>query len=83
MAQAPFRASWRKRPGYIRHGFTHFELEVEIYVADIDKRQKCDGIWMAPEKLSRAALPTAMRKIIAHAHPTLLPAIRSKHEETG
>ncbi len=34
LKQAPFRADWKKRPGIVRHGFTHFELEIEVYVAD-------------------------------------------------
>ncbi len=38
LKQAPFAAQWKKRPGIVRHGFTHFELEVEVYVADIAKR---------------------------------------------
>jgi A/G-specific adenine glycosylase len=33
LKQAPFQAKWKKRPGIVRHGFTHFELEVEVYVA--------------------------------------------------
>ena len=38
LKQAPFEAAWKKRPGIVRHGFTHFELEVEVYVADVAKR---------------------------------------------
>jgi len=34
MKQAPFKAEWKKRVGIVRHGFTHFELEIEVYVAD-------------------------------------------------
>ena len=33
LAQAPFRAAWKKLPGLVRHGFTHFELEIEVWVA--------------------------------------------------
>ena len=36
--QAPFVAAWKKRPGIVRHGFTHFELEIEVYVAEVAKR---------------------------------------------
>ena len=36
--QAPFQAAWTKRPGIVRHGFTHFELEIEVYVAVVAKR---------------------------------------------
>jgi A/G-specific adenine glycosylase len=37
LKQAPFEAKWKKRPGLVRHGFTHFELEIEVYVADVAK----------------------------------------------
>ena len=33
LAQAPFMADWKKLPGVVRHGFTHFELEIEVWVA--------------------------------------------------
>jgi len=64
-AQAPFRAAWKKLPGVVRHGFTHFELEIEVWVAQVTKRPKADGKWITD--LANAALPTVMRKIIAHA----------------
>jgi len=35
MKQAPFAADWKKRSGFVRHGFTHFELEVEVYAATV------------------------------------------------
>ena len=91
MLQAPFRGEWTKRPGVVRHGFTHFELEIEVYVlservvsergrpARIQRSQNAaetaalrhDGfpdkaIWTPIDKLKDAALPTVMRKIIAH-----------------
>ncbi len=67
MKQAPFKADWKKRPGTVRHGFTHFELEIEVYVAEIAKRPKVEGKWTC--SLSGVALPTVMRKLIAHAVP--------------
>jgi A/G-specific adenine glycosylase len=71
LAQAPFGGTWKKRAGTVTHGFTHFELEVEVYVASFDRRPKYHGSWVAPGDLARSALPTVMRKIIAHAHPEL------------
>jgi A/G-specific adenine glycosylase len=65
LLQAPFRAPWKKRAGVVRHGFTHFELEIEVYAAELSKRPKADGHWTSD--LANAALPTLMRKIIAHA----------------
>jgi A/G-specific adenine glycosylase len=65
-SQAPFAANWKKRPGIVRHGFTHFELEVEVYVADVPRGSARQGRWIAPGALKDAALPTVMRKMIEH-----------------
>jgi len=65
MRQAPFKAAWKKRAGIVRHGFTHFELEIEVYAAEVAKHPKAEGKWVTD--LSSAALPTVMRKIVAHA----------------
>ncbi len=66
LKQAPFAAQWKKRPGIVRHGFTHFELETEVYVAEVSKRPGFKGDWIAAEKLRDVALPTVMRKIVEH-----------------
>jgi A/G-specific adenine glycosylase len=67
LKQAPFAAAWKKRGGIVRHGFTHFELEIEVYTATVSRRPKTVGEWVARERLSAVALPTVMRKIVAHA----------------
>jgi A/G-specific adenine glycosylase len=67
LSQAPFLADWKKRPGIVRHGFTHFELEIEVYAAVIARRPKIKGNWIAAERLGEVALPTVMRKIVEHA----------------
>jgi A/G-specific adenine glycosylase len=67
LLQAPFRAAWKKRAGIVRHGFTHFELEIEVYAAEISVRPKTPGNWIAANKLGDSALPTVMRKIVEHA----------------
>jgi len=64
LLQAPFRADWKKCTGVVRHGFTHFELEIEVYVAELNKRPSIGGQWL--KALSNAALPTVMRKVIEH-----------------
>jgi len=66
LKQAPFAAQWKKRPGIVRHGFTHFELETEVYVAEVSKRPGFKGYWIATERLREIALPTVMRKIVEH-----------------
>jgi A/G-specific adenine glycosylase len=50
----------------VRHGFTHFELETEVYVAQVARRPGFKGDWIAAEKLGDVALPTVMRKIVEH-----------------
>lgn len=64
MKQAPFKANWKKRIGVVRHGFTHFELEIEVYVAEVKRRPKVEGRWI--KELQTAAIPTAMKKIVLH-----------------
>ena len=66
LKEAPFDAEWKKRPGVVRHGFTHFELETVVYFADLTKRPKSAGEWVARERLGSVALPTVMRKIVEH-----------------
>jgi A/G-specific adenine glycosylase len=40
LTQAPFEAGWKKLAGVVRHGFTHFELEIEVWVAEVTKHPK-------------------------------------------
>jgi len=64
LGEAPFRGRWRKQPGIVRHGFTHFELETEVYVARFRARPNGEGMWLSRGELGTAALPTVMRKMI-------------------
>jgi A/G-specific adenine glycosylase len=66
LKQAPFQAAWQKRAGIVRHGFTHFELEVEVYAASLSRRPPIKGRWVAQTQLPDVELPTVMRKIVAH-----------------
>lgn len=65
--EAPFVGRWIKIPGFVRHSFTHFHLEIEVYVARVSRRPKYDGKWVARGDLSRSALPTVMKKLVHHA----------------
>jgi A/G-specific adenine glycosylase len=74
LKQAPFEATWKKRAGIVRHGFTHFELEIEVYVAEVAKRprlswggdDKLEVRWVLRDALPNVELPTVMRKIVEH-----------------
>ena len=63
-----FSANWRQATGPVRHVFTHFRLELDVYAAEIGKAPAPEGHWWEnAETLDEAALPTVMRKVIAHA----------------
>jgi A/G-specific adenine glycosylase len=67
LEEAPFHGEWIKQAGMVRHGFTHFQLEMEVYVARFGLRPNGEGLWLSGNELKGAALPTVMRKVIAHA----------------
>jgi A/G-specific adenine glycosylase len=70
LLQAPFRANWKKLSGVVRHGFTHFELELEVWTAEnVSHPRGLAGEWVRPEDFHAVALPTLMRKVLAHAIP--------------
>jgi A/G-specific adenine glycosylase len=60
---APVAAAWSPLPGTVRHGFTHFLLELAVVAgAGI-----ADGIWSPVDRLGDHALPTLMKKVARHA----------------
>jgi A/G-specific adenine glycosylase len=74
LAGAPVRTDWWTVPGGIVHTFTHFRLELQVLRAIVPPEtpltfwaepDRC--IWTARRDLHKAALPSVMRKIIAHA----------------
>jgi A/G-specific adenine glycosylase len=64
-------ATWRRLPGVVTHVFTHFPLELTIYAAAVAAKTKApkDARWVAIADLAGEALPTLMRKVVAHALP--------------
>jgi A/G-specific adenine glycosylase len=66
---APAAAQWSLLPGTVRHGFTHFRLELAIAAAST--ADPVDGIWSAVDRLGEHALPTLMKKVVGHATTAL------------
>ena len=60
---APLTAAWRPA-GQIRHGFTHFELTIDLFAAAVDVLP-AEGFAHPVERLDDAALPSVMRKCVA------------------
>jgi len=69
LIHAPLKAKWKRVPGVVEHGFTHFPLQQSVYVASVPAKTKApDGMrWVARAQLHGEALPNVMRKIVIHA----------------
>jgi len=65
-SEPPCRARWRALPGTVEHGFTHFQLSIEIKAARIVGWDD-GGTWCTPERFNTLALPTVMKKVARHA----------------
>jgi A/G-specific adenine glycosylase len=67
LKSAPLAANYRKLPAPVLHQFTHFDLTLDVFVADVSRRAKApsDCRWVKDAKAE--ALPSLMRKIIAAA----------------
>ena len=68
-AQAPLRLKWRRLPGVVEHGFTHFPLQQMVFVARAPAKARAPAgmRWVGLDVLHGEALPNVMRKVIAHA----------------
>ena len=62
---APVAANWRPM-GQVRHGFTHFELTIELFAAEVAEIGG-EGFSHAVSGLGDLALPSVMRKCVAVA----------------
>ncbi|HMQ57683.1 MAG TPA: A/G-specific adenine glycosylase [Rhizobiaceae bacterium] len=78
---APFCAQWRKA-GVIGHVFTHFELKLEVWRADIPTSTAPPGCWWSqPAELGGEALPSVMKKAIACAVPDAFSVPPSRRQQ--
>jgi len=62
LGHAPQDAPWQVRPETVRHGFTHFRLELRL--AQARTAAPPPGVWCRPDERHRLALPTVMRKVL-------------------
>jgi A/G-specific adenine glycosylase len=67
MPAAPLSADWRPLDGIVRHGFTHFELELSLVVGHARNGCTREALWCPVDRLSDYALPTLMKKVVRHA----------------
>jgi len=67
-AHAPMPADWRLA-GHALHGFTHFELAIDVYAAKVPVIV-ADGFLRPAAALDEEAIPTVMRKCVRIAAET-------------
>src|SRR6185369_1348823 len=71
LKQAPVPANWKVLEGGVRHTFTHFHLELAVAraIATTARLAKLapGSAWVEIDRMTERALPTVMRKVIAHA----------------
>jgi len=70
----PIPGDWRQLPGNVRHTFTHFHLELDVHLLQLAGSDKAaeDALprgwrWVEQRDLESQALPSLMRKVLAHA----------------
>jgi len=63
------KAKWRRLPGVVTHAFTHFPLELTVFVAEVLRATPAPkgARWVRLADLRGEALPTVMRKVLTHA----------------
>jgi A/G-specific adenine glycosylase len=63
------KVSWHRLPGVVTHVFTHFPLELVVLRARLPTSAVApEGMrWIARKDIAGAALPSLMRKVLAHA----------------
>lgn len=68
-AHAPLKARWRALPGQVEHVFTHFALTLVVQRADLPAGTAAPSghRWVHPTGFDAEALPSVMRKVLAHA----------------
>lgn len=71
LEEAPVPARWRILDGIVRHTFTHFHLELTVARATAASDGPAGLVpgatWCTVDRMTERALPTVMRKVIAHA----------------
>ena len=65
---SPMSLDWRGA-GQVRHGFTHFELIIDVLAAQVPRIEAVDGFAHPVDALEKAALPSVMWKCVRIAAP--------------
>jgi A/G-specific adenine glycosylase len=68
-SDAPLDTAWRRLPGIVRHTFTHFPLELTVFLCTAPAETVAPHAmrWTPRAALAEEALPNIMKKVLAHA----------------
>jgi A/G-specific adenine glycosylase len=64
--EPPLPGEWTSR-GMVRHGFTHFEIELEVLACAGNTDMPGEGTWWPLDRLADAGLPTLFAKAAQRA----------------
>lgn len=64
LSSAPVKRNWEKMDDEVRHVFTHFDLRLEAYRAEISEKPDVSGEWAELANITAYALPTVMTKVL-------------------
>jgi A/G-specific adenine glycosylase len=68
LTAAPAPVVWTRLPGTVRHGFTHFPLELAVFAGATDAPPNLPwSIWARPGQFKDYAFPTLTKKVVKHA----------------
>jgi A/G-specific adenine glycosylase len=81
----PLGSNWRRIAGVVRHTFSHFPLELAVYRIAVPRRTQAPAgtRWAAVTELESEALPTVMRKVLAHAGVGTKPSATRRSRVTS
>jgi A/G-specific adenine glycosylase len=62
--EPPIDSDWILTSLSVKHIFSHFELRLKVYRAEVDR--ECDelGVWVSNDALSSVALPSLFKKVL-------------------
>ena len=63
----PAERNWQKSSIEVRHIFTHFELRLTVYHAEMPEAEKPEGLWAPLKNIKAYALPSVMTKVLKAA----------------
>jgi A/G-specific adenine glycosylase len=82
-SHAPAGVGWRRVPGVVEHGFTHFDIDLVVMRGRTSVAEAPQGLWSLPRDFYAHALPTLTKKVVRHVLGTARPKKRRRPQATA